>query len=158
MCETCKTWTNKKGSKSFHSFVKTYIWPFKLQIEHHWNGKMCESFLEQFNKPKPIQYSLAVMPTFMRDATRFVTSEIFGGQSVPSPIPWQVSILHNGGVFCGGTILDVYTVLSAGNCFAGHVNINGISIRAGSTQTSSGGQVSLSFAILMLIIYWCQKI
>ncbi len=43
----------------------------------------------------------------MRDATRFVTSEIIGGQSAPSPIPWQVSI--QGGVNCGGTILDAYT-------------------------------------------------
>ena len=97
-------------------------------------------------KPKPIQHFLAVMPTFMRDATRFVTSEIVGGQSAPSPIPWQVSIQ---GVNCGGTILDAYTVLSAGHCFDQGVTINGKSIRAGSTQRSSGGQVSLSFAILM---------
>ena len=90
----------------------------------------------------------------MRDATRFVTSEIVGGQSAPSPIPWQVSIQ---GVNCGGTILDAFTVLSAGHCFDQGVTINGKSIRAGSRQRSSGGQVSLSFAILMLIIYWCQK-
>ena len=107
-------------------------------------------------KPKPIQYSLAVMPTYMRDDTRLVTSEIVGGQSAPSPIPWQVSI--QGGVNCGGTILDAYTVLSAGHCFDEGVTINGKSIRAGSIQRSSGGQVSLSLAILMLIIYWCQKI
>ena len=98
-------------------------------------------------KPKPIQHLLAVMPTFMRDATRFVTSEIVGGQSAPSPIPWQVSI--QGGVNCGGTILDAYTVLSAGHCFDQNVTINGKSIRAGSTQRSSGGQVSLFFAILI---------
>ena len=98
-------------------------------------------------KPKPIQHFLAVMPTFMRDATRFVTSEIVGGQSAPSPIPWQVSI--QGGVNCGGTILDAYTVLSAGHCFDQGVTINGKSIRAGSTQRSSGGQVSLSFATLI---------
>ena len=79
------------------------------------------------------------MPTFMRDATRFVTSEIVGGQSAPSPIPWQVSIQ---GVVCGGTILDAFTVLSAGHCFDDK-SINGKSIRAGSTQRSSGGQVSL---------------
>ena len=94
-------------------------------------------------KPKPIQHFLAVMPTFMRDATRFVTSEIVGGQSAPSPIPWQVSIQ---GVNCGGTILDAYTVLSAGHCFDNNpqnVTIKGKSIRAGSTQRSSGGQVSL---------------
>ena len=86
------------------------------------------------------------MPTFMRDTTRFVTSEIVGGQSAPAPIPWQVSIQ---GVNCGGTILDAYTVLSAGHCFDQGVTINGKSIRAGSTQRSSGGQVSLSFAILI---------
>ena len=89
------------------------------------------------------------MPTFMRDATRFVTSEIVGGQSAPSPIPWQVSIQGTPPVNCGGTILDAYTVLSAGHCFDDGVTINGKSIRAGSTQRSSGGQVSFSFAILM---------
>ena len=94
-------------------------------------------------KPKPIQHLLAVMPTFMRDATRFVTSEIVGGQSAPSPIPWQVSIQGTPPVNCGGTILDAYTVLSAGHCFDQNVTINGKSIRAGSTQRSSGGQVSL---------------
>ena len=84
----------------------------------------------------------------MRDATRFVTSEIVGGQSAPSPVPWQVSI--QGGVSCGGTILDAYTVLSAGHCFDHQgFTINGKSIRAGSTQRSSGGQVSLSFATLI---------
>ena len=102
--------------------------------------------VSRFFKPKPIQHFLAVMPTFMRDATRFVTSEIVGGQSAPSPIPWQVSIQ---GVNCGGTILDAYTVLSAGHCFDQGVTINGKSIRAGSRQRSSGGQVSLSFAILI---------
>ena len=67
-------------------------------------------------KPKPIQCSLAVMPTFMRDATRFFTSEIVGGQFVPSPIPWQVSI--QGGVNCAGTILDASYLTSVfGNLF-----------------------------------------
>ena len=90
----------------------------------------------------------------MRDATRFVTSEIVGGQSAPSPIPWQVSIQ---GVNCGGTILDAYTVLSAGHCFDQGVTINGKSIRAGSTQMSSGGQVSLFFTILIVYNIFVPK-
>ena len=94
------------------------------------------------------------MPTFMRDATRFVTSEIVGGQSAPSPIPWQVSI--QGGVNCGGTILDAFTVLSAGHCFDGK-SINGKSIRAGSTQRSSGGQVSLFFCHSNCLLYNSAK-
>ena len=59
----------------------------------------------------------------MKNADRIV-----GGKDAPSEIPWQVSIrlgMDNslgwpGGMhWCGGTILDSKTILSAAHCFFG---------------------------------------
>ena len=68
----------------------------------------------------------ANLPSFMLDADRIV-----GGQEASSEIPWQVSVragndVYNTGGFliasagmhwCGGTILDAKTILSAAHCF-----------------------------------------
>ena len=42
-------------------------------------------------------------------------SRIVGGDTAWRPIPWQVSV----GGRCGGTILDEYTILTAGHCNIG---------------------------------------
>ena len=79
------------------------------------------------------------MPAYMLNSDRIV-----GGVDAPTPIPWQVSVrdgplhLH----FCGATIIDASTVLCAAHCFY-QSSASGKSIRAGSTQKSSGGQVCL---------------
>ena len=80
----------------------------------------------------------------MLDTARFVPAEIVGGEGAPSPIPWQVSVQSNNVHFCGATILDKLTLLSAASCFYGN-STNGISIRAGSVHKSDGGQVCLLF-------------
>merc|ERR1711997_266506 len=68
----------------------------------------------------------------MLDADRIV-----GGEAAPSMIPWQVAMLSGSFQFCGGTVLDSCTILTAAHC-----NINtGHSIRAGSTNKQTGGQV-----------------
>ena len=72
------------------------------------------------------------MPSFMQNADRIV-----GGQDVPRMIPWQVAILSNGFQYCGGTILDSCTVLSAAHC---EISTNDM-IRAGSINKQTGGQV-----------------
>ena len=73
---------------------------------------------------------------------RIKPAEIVGGQIAPSPIPWQVSVLDGGSHFCGGTILDTYTILSAAHCFDDYGGaLDGLSIRAGLKKWSSGGQV-----------------
>ena len=78
----------------------------------------------------------------MTTVSRFKPAEIVGGQIAPSPIPWQVSVLIGGSHFCGGTILDSYTILSAAHCFDNYGGaVYGYSIRAGSIKRSSGGQV-----------------
>ena len=72
------------------------------------------------------------MPNFMQNADRIV-----GGEAAPSMIPWQVAMLSGSIQFCGGTILDSCTILTAAHC-----GINtGHSIRAGSLDKQSGGQV-----------------
>ena len=87
------------------------------------------------------------MPSYMTSATRFDIAEIVGGQDAPSPIPWQVSVQSWSSHFCGATILDESTLLCAAHCFSSS-STSGKTIRAGSTQRSSGGQV------FMLLIYF----
>ena len=78
----------------------------------------------------------------MTTANRFMPAKIVGGQIAPSPIPWQVSVQSEGSHFCGGTILDAFTILSAAHCLNNYgESIEGLSIRAGSRKWSSGGQV-----------------
>ena len=85
----------------------------------------------------------------MTGTSRFDPSEIVGGQPAPSPIPWQVSVQKLGSHHCGATILDKFTLLSAAHCFDNDDNsTDGTSIRAGSTQRSSGGQVCMNFEFL----------
>ena len=90
------------------------------------------------------------MPNFMTEATRFDPADIVGGRPAPSPIPWQVSVQrgdYQSGYFhfCGATILDEFTLISAAHCFDDEIGISSKVIRAGSTKKSSGGQVSLKY-------------
>ena len=85
---------------------------------------------------------VASMPSFMSNTGRLLPAEIVGGQLAPSPIPWQVSVQKYNSHFCGATILDNSTLLSAAHCFQG--SNSGVSIKAGSVSRTSGGQVSCS--------------
>ena len=92
----------------------------------------------------------------MTTASRFEPAEIVGGQKAPSPIPWQVSLQRFGGAhFCGGIILDTFTILSAAHCFK-RDSADGYSIRAGSTKWSSGGQVRYISHFLFNISFHIQ--
>merc|ERR1719228_2307515 len=82
------------------------------------------------------------MPDFMTSADRgIIPGQIVGGEDAPPPIPWQVSVRNFESHYCGATILDASTLLCAAHCFEGDSSVFGLSIRAGSTQKSSGGQV-----------------
>merc|ERR1719361_914324 len=82
--------------------------------------------------PRQSRNTCAAMPDFMKNADRIV-----GGEAAPSMIPWQVAMLSGSFQFCGGTILDSCTILTAAHC-----GINtGHSIRAGSLNKQNGGQV-----------------
>ena len=64
----------------------------------------------------------AKIPQWMR--SEFATSNqktprIVGGKKAKTPIQWQAQVKHRyieKQVFCGGTILDKYTILSAAHC------------------------------------------
>ena len=82
------------------------------------------------------------MPNFMKNADRkFDPAEIVGGKQAPDPIQWQVSVQDYWGHYCGGTILNENTVLSAAHCFPPGESTAGWKIRAGSRKASKGGQV-----------------
>ena len=95
----------------------------------------------------PLFFS-ANLPSFMLNADRIV-----GGQDATSEIPWQVSVRAGintnlqGGHWCGGTILDAKTILSAGHCFTKEQSVDSLSIRAGSLKKDSGGQVIRYFKL-----------
>jgi len=68
---------------------------------------------------EPRAATCAKIPSWMKSD---LTNRIVGGKQATGPIPWQVSMqqrLPDGrfGPFCGGTILDKNTVLSAAHCF-----------------------------------------
>merc|ERR1712156_395011 len=82
--------------------------------------------------PRSGNGTCAEMPEFMLNADRIV-----GGEDAPSPIPWQVAVLSGSFQFCGATILDESTLLCAAHCQVSTSH----SIRAGSVNRKSGGQV-----------------
>ena len=47
-----------------------------------------------------------------------LNNRIIGGRTTDKPIPWQVQIrkYRNSKVYCGGTIINRYTILSAAHC------------------------------------------
>ena len=56
----------------------------------------------------------AAAPSFFESYDRIV-----GGQKAPKMIPWQVSLrycAHGNCHYCGGTILDSKTILTAAHC------------------------------------------
>ena len=96
------------------------------------------------------------MPSYMTSSDRIV-----GGQDAPTPIPFQVSVqdsehyleLEHGTLhYCGATILDASTLLSAAHCFynpnadllgeSPRLTAKNKTIRAGSLEKYSGGQVN----------------
>ena len=108
----------------------------------------------------------ASMPNFMTETNRFDPAEIVGGQPAPSAIPWQVSVqrgdYQSGYVhFCGATILDEFTLISAAHCFDDEMENTSKVIRAGSTKKSSEGQVyrfEISYNIIIFLTDFPQKI
>ena len=69
---------------------------------------------------------------------------IVGGANAGSAIPWQVSLRNSASGsthFCGGTILDANTVLSAAHCF--HNGHQGVVVVAGSHKRSDNTGVQV---------------
>jgi len=93
-------------------------------------------------RPTPRQAATCgAIPSFM---TTTAAGRIVGGQAAESPIGWQVSVrqCQSGGChFCGGTILDATTVMSAAHCFTTGQSMSGFYITAGvKNRNDNSGQ------------------
>ncbi|KAF4441035.1 AChain A Fusarium Oxysporum Trypsin At Atomic Resolution [Fusarium acutatum] len=67
---------------------------------------------------------------------------IVGGTSASAgDFPFIVSISRNGGPWCGGSLLNANTVLTAAHCVSGYAQ-SGFQVRAGSLSRTSGGVTS----------------
>ena len=86
------------------------------------------------------------MKTAMAGTSGF--ERIIQGQQAPAPIPWQAHMRQGsptGGFsyFCGGTILDAKTILTAAHCYYGKSSASNYFIAAGATHvTDSSAQVA----------------
>merc|ERR1711962_1462480 len=93
---------------------------------------------------QPRAQTRAKVPSWMKSAfTSF--DRIVGGANAGSAIPWQVSLRNSASGsthFCGGTILDANTVLSAAHCF--HNGHQGVVVVAGSHKRSDSTGVQTS--------------
>jgi len=113
-----------------------------------WFGIALSQVIEPRQKIEPRQNSgCASVPNFMN------SNRIVGGNTASSPIPWQVSIRQGTGAnghFCGGTILDSKTVLSAAHCFTSiGQSMSGYYVTAGLVNKfdTSGQTIAVSYGI-----------
>jgi len=92
----------------------------------------------------------ATVPSWMKTAMSAVTGleRIINGQKAPEPIPWQAHMRQGSQqaftFFCGGTILDSTTILTAAHCYFGQdLTATNFYIAAGATHVQdSDAQVS----------------
>ncbi|TVY64350.1 Trypsin [Lachnellula suecica] len=72
------------------------------------------------------------------------TSDIVGGTvAAAGDFPYIVSLSYSGSHFCGGVLLNAYTVLTAGHCSVDYP-ASSVKVRAGTLTWASGGtQVSV---------------
>jgi len=70
---------------------------------------------------------------------------IIGGEEVSiAEFPWQVSLVSASGHFCGGSIINRWTVVTAAHCINRRNNTDYekfIRVRVGSTQRTTGGSL-----------------
>ena len=101
---------------------------------------------------------VATIPSFMMNNINnrmFDPAHIVGGQIATFPIPWQVSVQRDGSHICGATIIDEYTLLSASHCFDDNdYSIEKLTIRAGSIERSSGGQVCVTYFAFLPMMHF----
>lgn len=61
-----------------------------------------------------------------------------GAEATIEEYPYQIGLLQGGSLICGGSIIDNKYVVTAGHCAEGQ-SASDLSIRAGSSSSSSGG-------------------
>ncbi|XP_066148884.1 trypsin 3A1-like isoform X2 [Euwallacea fornicatus] len=89
-----------------------------------------------------LQQTALALPLSPTNRTDFSFVRIVGGQDANiTDYPYQVSILIDGQHACGGSILTTTHILSAAHCFVDESRVSHITIRAGSSSRTSGGQI-----------------
>ncbi|XP_064537843.1 trypsin alpha-3-like [Drosophila montana] len=56
--------------------------------------------------------------------------------------PWQVALLNNSEHFCGGSIVSGDIIITAAECLRNRISIAQLTVRAGSANWNSGGQLA----------------
>jgi trypsin len=78
------------------------------------------------------------------DAPAFESQIVGGTAATAGEFPYIVSLSRSGSHFCGGSLLNAYTVVTAAHCSVGQ-SASAVRVRAGSLQWASGGvQVGVS--------------
>jgi len=81
--------------------------------------------------------------------TSAAAGRIVGGQAAEAPIGWQVSVrqCQSGGChFCGGTILDETTIMSAAHCFTNGQSMSGFYVTAGVVNRNDNSGQTIEIA------------
>jgi len=80
---------------------------------------------------------------------------IIDGQTPPSPIPWQAHMRYGSPTgaftyFCGGTILDAKTILTAAHCYDDVTNADNFFIAAGAVHVQDRSEQTVFVESIML--------
>ena len=92
------------------------------------------------SKVKKVWLSLLVAAGLVVGVSGGAEAIVNGTESAPAARPYQVSLQADGEHYCGGTIVDATTIITAAHCVEGETAA-GTTIRAGVTDvTSTNGQ------------------
>ena len=113
-------------------------------------------FINQANK------ECAKIPSWMKSdlARSDPWNRIVNGKTAPSPIPWQVHLRSGSpfgsfGYFCGGTIIDAKTIITAAHCYHGkNLNAGNWFITAGVVHIQDGAGQSVFVEKITLHESW----
>merc|ERR1711971_691268 len=136
-CGLCPDPVQCQDSNKYGSKCPTWTWAC---TNNQWKDCMAQT------SPKtcgvcPGNNECAKIPSWMRSDP---WNRIVNGKTAPSPIPWQVHLRQGSptagfGYFCGGTIIDAKTILTAAHCYHGK-NLNAVDyfVTAGVVHVQDG--------------------
>ncbi|KAL2825253.1 trypsin-like cysteine/serine peptidase domain-containing protein [Aspergillus pseudoustus] len=88
-----------------------------------------------------MKYSIAFVSLLSALPAAFAEEAIVGGDEASiEDYPYQIQLLSDGSLICGGSIISNQYVVTAGHCTEG-ASASSLSIRAGSSSSSGGGTV-----------------
>ncbi|KAF5287782.1 hypothetical protein FQA39_LY15718 [Lamprigera yunnana] len=101
------------------------------------NELFLASLLEDMNKLQ--QDDLRKFKIIMLTAPEPFNSRIVGGHTAEDgQFPFQIAITYNNQHSCGGSILDIRTVLTAANCIEGY-DVKDMTVVVGTNKNNAGG-------------------